>query len=93
MLFRSCAEYATFGTQALSDAVLRALEGRSACLMAHHGMLVFGRDCDHALALGVELETLCEQYWRVLQLGVPKLLAAEEMQRVLEKFAGYGQQD
>jgi len=88
-----CAEYATFGTQALSDAVLRALDGRCACLMAHHGMLVFGRDCDHALALAVELETLCEQYWRVLQLGAPKLLAADEMQRVLEKFAGYGQQD
>ena len=61
--------------------------------MAHHGMVVFGRDCEQALALAVELETLCEQYWRVLQLGTPRLLAAEEMQRVLEKFAGYGQQD
>jgi L-fuculose-phosphate aldolase len=41
----------------------------------------------------VELETLCEQYWRVLQLGAPKLLAADEMQRVLAKFASYGQQE
>jgi L-fuculose-phosphate aldolase len=88
-----CAAYATFGSQELSDAVVAALDGRCACLMAHHGMVVFGRDCDHALALAVELETLCEQYWRVLQLGKPKLLAAAEMKRVLEKFAGYGQQD
>ncbi len=88
-----CATYATFGSQELSDAIIGALDARCACLMAHHGMVVFGRDCDHALALAVELETLCEQYWRVLQLGAPKLLPADEMTRVLEKFASYGQQD
>lgn len=88
-----CAAYATFGSQELSDAIVAALDGRSACLMAHHGMVVFGRDCDQALALAVELETLCEQYWRVLQLGAPKLLATDEMERVLAKFASYGQQD
>ena len=87
-----CATYATFGTQALSDAVLAALEGRSACLMAHHGMLVIGADLAQALDLAVELETLCEQYWRVLQLGEPKILPAAEMDAVLEKFAHYGQQ-
>ncbi len=87
-----CAAYATFGSQALSDAILVALAGRCACLMAHHGMVVFGRDCDHALALAVELEALCEQFWRVLQLGAPKLLPADEMTRVLAKFASYGQQ-
>ena len=88
-----CAAYATFGSQALSDAIITALNGRCACLMAHHGMVVFGRDCDHALALAVELETLCEQYWRVLQLGAPRLLPEAEMSRVLAKFATYGQQD
>lgn len=87
-----CAEYATFGTQALSDALLKALEGRSACLMAQHGMTVFGRDLDQALAHAVELEALCEQYWRVLQVGQPRLLPAEEMAVVLEKFRTYGQQ-
>ena len=88
-----CAAYATFGSQELSDAIISALESRCACLLAHHGMVVFGRDADHALALAVELETLCEQYWRVLQLGVPKLLSAAEMVRVMAKFATYGQQD
>ena len=87
-----CAAYATFGTQELSDAIISALDSRGGCLMAHHGMVVFGCDADHALALAIELETLCEHYWRVLQLGAPKLLPAEEMIRVLEKFATYGQQ-
>lgn len=55
-------------------------------------MLAVGRDLKQALALALELETLAEQYWRVLQLGAPRLLPEEEMERVLEKFSGYGQQ-
>ena len=87
-----CAAYATFGTQLLSDAVLSALDGRCACLLAHHGMVVFGRDLKHALALAIELETLCEQYWRVLQLGPAKLLTGDDMDCVMAMFAEYGQQ-
>ena len=87
-----CAAYATFGTQELSDGMLVALDGRRACLMAHHGMVSFGADLKEALALAVEFEALCEQYWRVLQLGAPKLLPADEMARVIEKFRDYGKQ-
>ncbi len=86
-----CAEYATFGTQELSDAALLALRDRSGCLLANHGMLVCARDLDAALGLAVELEELCGQYWRACQLGDPVLLSAAEMARVLAKFAGYGQ--
>lgn len=86
-----CARYATFGSQALSDHALLALKDRSACLLAHHGMIVCGKTLRQALALAIEFETLCEQYWRVLQIGTPKLLDDEEMARVLEKFTTYGQ--
>ena len=86
-----CADYATFGTQALSDHALKAMADRSACLLANHGMLLFGRDLKQALDLGIELECLCEQYWRASQLGEPALLDAEEMRVVLEKFSSYGQ--
>ncbi len=88
-----CASYATFGTQQLSDAALAAMTGRCACLLANHGMLVFGRELDQALDFAIELEALCEQYWRACQLGEPVLLDAAEMATVLEKFAHYGQQD
>jgi L-fuculose-phosphate aldolase len=88
-----CATYATFGTQALSDAAIKAMEARNACLLSNHGMLVFGKDLAQALDLGVELETLCEQYWRACQLGEPVLLDAAEMATVLKKFGSYGQQD
>ena len=88
-----CSTYATFGTQQLSDAALAAMAGRNACLLANHGMLVFGRGADQAVDFAIELEALCEQYWRACQLGEPVLLDAAEMAVVLEKFAHYGQQD
>jgi L-fuculose-phosphate aldolase len=55
-------------------------------------MTVLGRDLDQALAHAVELEVLCEQYWRVLQIGEPRLLPPAEMAAVLQRFATYGQQ-
>lgn len=88
-----CAAYATFGTQALSDAVLAALQDRRACLMANHGLLAWGRSLPAALALANEVEALCGQYLRACQVGEPVLLSAVEMQEVLEKFKDYGSQD
>lgn len=37
-----CAQYATFGTQALSRNALKALKGRSACLLVNHGQIAIG---------------------------------------------------
>lgn len=88
-----CADYAIFGSAALSDNACRAMQGRKGCLLANHGLLVAGRTLDEALQLGIELEELCEQYWRACQIGSPVLLSASEMADVLEKFAAYGQQD
>lgn len=85
-----CAPYALFGSQALSDAALTALEERLACLLANHGMIALGGNLERALALAVEVETLCEQYWRALQTGEPVLLSAQEMAAALEQFKGYG---
>lgn len=86
-----CAPYALFGTQALSTVAVDALHERLACLLAHHGMIAIGRDLAHALAVAVEVENLCEQYWRLLQLGEPVLLSPAQMQAVHAQFKGYGQ--
>ena len=85
-----CAPYATFGTQTLSGHALKALENRKACLLANHGMIAIGTHLKGALALAVEVEALCEQYWRALQVGNPVILSDAEMDVVLEKFKTYG---
>lgn len=87
-----CADYAIFGSEELSAAAMTAMQDRRGCLLANHGLLVAGRDLDEALSLAIELEELCEQYWRACQLGDPVLLSADEMAEVLVKFSGYGQQ-
>lgn len=87
-----CAAYATFGTQELSDTVLAALDGRRACLMANHGAIALGDDLDGALALALELETLCQQYLLARAAGRPRLLDAAEMNEVAQRFADYGRQ-
>lgn len=84
-----CSRYATFGTQALSDAVLEALDGRTACLIANHGQIATGGSLEAALALAVEVESLAETYWRAAQVGEPVLLDDDEMARVLDRFARY----
>lgn len=88
-----CAPYATFGTQELSDHALAALDGRMACLLGHHGMIVLGRTPKAALALAVEVETLARQYTYALLLGEPPLLPPDEIERVAEKMRRmkYGQ--
>ena len=85
-----CAPYATFGTQALSDHAVAALEGRRACLLAHHGVIACGQSLDQALALAIEVEHLARTYLAALAVGEPPRLDATEMERVLEKFRHYG---
>ncbi len=88
-----CAPYATFGTQELSDHALSALEGRLACLLANHGLIVLGGSVKAALALAVEVETLARQYLIAQQLGEPVILPPDEIARVAEKMRRmkYGQ--
>ena len=88
-----CAPYATFGTQELSEHAVRALEGRLACLLEHHGMIAVGPSLPKAMWLAVEVETLARQYHGCLQIGTPPLLSKEEIEKVRVRMAGYGHAD
>ena len=85
-----CAPYATFGTEELSVNALTALEGRAACLLGNHGVIATGTSLYKALWLAKEVEVLAQQYYLAMQMGGPNLLSDEEIERVVEKFKGYG---
>jgi L-fuculose-phosphate aldolase len=85
-----CAPYVTFGTQALAEAAAQAIHGRSACLLANHGMIVCAATAAQALSRAVLLETLCRQYLLALSAGTPRLLTAQEMLDAQERFKTYG---
>lgn len=87
-----CSDYALFGTQDLSNTMLKALEDRRACLLGTHGMICFHDNLEKALWLAVEVETLAKQYWHACQAGEPALLSDAQMSEVLKKFETYGRQ-
>jgi L-fuculose-phosphate aldolase len=84
------APYATYGTKELSGNALRALEGRTCCLLANHGMIATGANLKRAMWLAVELETIAKQYYLALQIGGEKTLSDGEIDHVVEKFRSYG---
>lgn len=85
-----CAPYEVFGSEALALAAVEALQDRSACLLANHGMLSRGRDLDAAVTTAIKLETLARHYWMTLQLGPPVLLSDEQMRDVASRYQQYG---
>ena len=87
------ADYATFGTGALSTAALVALTDTRACLLANHGQIATGEDLGQALSLAALVEEQAHWYWGALAIGDPVILSETEMRAVTEAFRGYGQQN
>ncbi|MGH2965955.1 MAG: class II aldolase/adducin family protein [Solirubrobacterales bacterium] len=86
------AAYATFGTRELADAVLDALEGRNAVLMANHGALNYAADLETAVENALLLEWACTVYWRAAAIGTPRALDDAERDAVVAAAVerGYG---
>ena len=84
------ASYATYGTKELSENALKALDGRSCCLLANHGMIVTGASADAALTAALTLEALARQYLLARAAGKVRLLTRAEMQAARERFRTYG---
>ncbi len=84
-----CAPYVTFGTPELAALAVEAIAGRSACLLANHGMIVHASSPRRALAAALRLETLSRQYLLARAAGPPRLLTAEEMDAAIRRFESY----
>lgn len=85
-----CAPYVTFGTRDLAALAGETIRGHSACLLANHGMIVFGGDAAQALDRALLLESLCRQYLLARAAGSPRLLTEDEMAAARERFRTYG---
>lgn len=84
------APYATFGSPQLAAAVVDALDGRTAALMANHGAVTHGPDLAAALRATELLEWACTVYWRAAQLGTPRTLGDADVQAVVEQVTSTG---
>ena len=84
-----CADYATFGTEELSQNIMKALQDRKACLMSNHGQVAFEKSLDKAFELAQEIENICQQYVNALKIGNPKILSIDEMDKILVRIRDY----
>ena len=85
-----CAQYAMFGTQELSDNILKSLGKQKACLMSNHGLITVGTDLKEAVDIAEEVEYLSKMYVKANMPRKPHLLSDKEMDDVLKRFQSYG---
>ncbi|NVN90331.1 MAG: L-fuculose-phosphate aldolase [Desulfuromonadales bacterium] len=85
------ASYATFGSDQLAANVAAAIGDHNAVLLANHGLATVGPNLATAFAVAEEIELVARIYYQAKSIGEPVILPREEMSRVIEKFAVYGQ--
>jgi L-fuculose-phosphate aldolase len=88
------APYATYGTDELAAHMLRALDGRSGCLLRNHGTITYGATLDQAYDRTTQLEWMCRLWLTASSVPglTPSLLTEAQLAEVAERLKGYGQQ-
>jgi L-fuculose-phosphate aldolase len=87
------APYASYGTPELAENMLRALEGRTGCLLQNHGTLTHGSSLSQAYDRTAQLEWMCHVWLTASSVPglTPTLLSREQVAEAGERLRGYGQ--
>ncbi|MEU2900245.1 class II aldolase/adducin family protein [Streptomyces sp. NPDC007056] len=87
------ARYATYGTEELARNMLRALEGRTGCLLQNHGTVTHGTSLDQAYDRTAQLEWMCRLWLTASSVpGLsPHLLTTDQLAQAEERLQNYGQ--
>ncbi len=87
------APYATFGTDELAKNIIESIGSYNAVLLANHGLVAVASDMKNCFNVAEEIELVARIYYQATSVGQPVLVGAEEMERVVDKFSHYGQQN
>ena len=87
------APYATYGTAELAENMLRALDGRTACLLQNHGTMAHAPTLTQAYDRTAQLEWMCRVWLTASSLpGLsPHLLTSDQVTEAGARLRGYGQ--
>ena len=83
------ADYARFGTKELSEHVLKALENRTACLLANHGLLTYGLSLSDAVMKTETVEHFAQVCLSAHQLGGASPLRDIDIAKLQQARARY----
>lgn len=84
------APFAPFATPELASAVVDALDGRRAALLANHGTVSYGATLAEAVERAVVLEWACGVYLDAARLGTPRVLDEQQQAAVRESAVRHG---
>ncbi len=76
------AAYTRFGSTALADAAVKALDGRRAAILQNHGAICYGRSLAEAYDRAVLLEWLARVYRLARSYGELRILTTAELDEV-----------
>ncbi|MHA2182302.1 MAG: class II aldolase/adducin family protein [Promethearchaeota archaeon] len=68
-------------TEEIGQVALNTLARKNAALLANHGVIVCGKSMDHAIKFAELVEKLAKIYWGTLQIGEPKIISTEHLER------------
>lgn len=87
------ARYATYGTDELAGNMLRALDGRTGCLLRNHGTVTHGTTLAQAYDRTAQLEWMCRLWLTASSVpGLsPHLLTPEQLTEAGDRMRDYGQ--
>jgi L-fuculose-phosphate aldolase len=68
-------------TDEIGQVALNTLARKNAALLANHGVIVCGKSMDHAIKFAELVEKLAKIYWGSLQIGEPKIISTEHLER------------
>uniref|UniRef100_A0AAU2VBD0 Class II aldolase/adducin family protein n=1 Tax=Streptomyces sp. NBC_00003 TaxID=2903608 RepID=A0AAU2VBD0_9ACTN len=87
------APYALYGSEELARNMLRALDGRTGCLLQNHGTVTYGTGLAQAYGRTAQLEWMCRVWLTAAALPgrTPSLLSPAQLDEVADRLRGYGQ--
>lgn len=84
------APFAAFGTPELASAVVDALAGRRAALLANHGAVTYSATLAEAVERAVVLEWACGVYLDAARIGTPRVLDETQLAAVRASATRHG---
>ena len=86
-----CAPYQSFGTQELAQAAFDYMKDRYCVLLENHGLVAGSTHIAQAFNIALLMEECAQTYYLATVAGRAKILAPQEMERMIKRFQTYGQ--
>ena len=81
-------EFGKAHTEEIGQTALQALGLKNAALLANHGVIVCGKSLDHVVKFSELVEKLAKIYWGAKQIGEPKIISYEHIERFQKLYEG-----